>query len=119
MQGKIAARESVTQRLTHLPFKHLAKVLVRKVQEDDITGLGAEIAYNLVFAIPAFLLFLVTLAAVVNQFTGIPVAANLIALINKRAPVETRPLFNELVQGVIGRVNGLAVSIGALTTIIL
>ena len=119
MQGKIAARESVTQRLTHLPFKHLAKVLVRKVQEDDITGLGAEIAYNAVFAIPAFLLFLVTLAAVVNQFTGVPLNETLLALIDQHAPIESRPLLTEVVQGVIGRVNGLAVSIGALTTIIL
>ena len=119
MQGKIAARESVTQRLTHLPFKHLAKVLVRKVQEDDITGLGAEIAYNAVFAIPAFLLFLVTLAAVVNQFTGVPLNETLLALIDQHAPIEARPLLTEVVQGVIGRVNGLAVSIGALTTIIL
>ncbi len=72
MQGKPISRESLVQRLAHLPFKHLAKVLVQKVREDDLTGLGAEIAYNAVFAIPAFLLFLVTLAAVVNQFTGVP-----------------------------------------------
>ena len=119
MQGKIAARESVTQRLAHLPFKHLAKVLVRKVQEDELTGLGAEIAYNAVFAIPAFLLFLVTLAAMVNQFTGVPLNETLLALIDQHAPIETRPLLTEVVQGVIGRVNGLAVSIGAITTIIL
>jgi membrane protein len=114
MQGKIAARESVTQRLPHL-----AKVLVRKVQEDDLTGLGAEIAYNAVFAIPAFLLFLVTLAAMVNQFTGVPLNETLLALIDQHAPIEARPLLTEVVQGVIGRVNGLAVSIGALTTIVL
>ena len=119
MQGKTASRESVAQRLAHLPFKHLAKVLVRKVQEDDLTGLGAEIAYSAVFAIPAFLLFLVTLAAMVNQFTGVPLNETLLALIDQHAPIETRPLLTEVVQGVIGRVNGLAVSIGALTTIIL
>jgi membrane protein len=114
MQGKIAARESLIQRLPQL-----AKVLFTKVQEDDLTGLGAEIAYSAVFAIPAFLLFLVTLAAVVNQFTGVPLTETLLALIDQHAPIETRPLLTELVQGVIGRVNGLAVSIGAFVTIIL
>jgi membrane protein len=114
MQGKIAARESVIQRLPHL-----AKVLFTKVQEDELTGLGAEIAYNAVFAIPAFLLFLVTLAAMVNQFTGVPLTETLLALIDQRAPADLSLLLTELVQGVIGRVNGLAVSIGALTTIVL
>jgi membrane protein len=114
MQGKIAARESLVQRLPHL-----AKVLFTTVREDDITGLGAEIAYNAVFAIPAFLLFLVTLAAMVNQFTGVPLTETLLALIDQRAPANLSPLLTELVQGVIGRVNGLAVSIGAVTTIVL
>src|SRR5919202_2669115 len=114
MQEKTAARESVAQQLPHL-----AKVLFKKVQEDELTGLGAEIAYNAVFAIPAFLLFLVTLAAMVNQFTGVPLNETLLALIDQHAPADLRPLLTELVQGVIGRVNGLAVSIGAITTIIL
>jgi membrane protein len=114
MQGKIAARESLVQRLPHL-----AKVLFTTVREDDITGLGAEIAYNAVFAIPAFLLFLVTLAAMVNQFTGVPLTETLLVLIDQRAPANLSPLLTELVQGVIGRVNGLAVSIGAVTTIVL
>ena len=114
MQGKIVARESLVQRLPHL-----AKVLFTTVREDDITGLGAEIAYNAVFAIPAFLLFLVTLAAMVNQFTGVPLTETLLALIDQRAPANLSPLLTELVQGVIGRVNGLAVSIGAVTTIVL
>src|SRR5215212_8080552 len=114
MQGKIAARESLVQRLPYL-----AKVLFTTAREDDITGLGAEIAYNAVFAIPAFLLFLVTLAAMVNQFTGVPLTETLLALIDQRAPANLSPLLTELVQGVIGRVNGLAVSIGAVTTIVL
>lgn len=114
MQGKTASRESLAQRLPHL-----ANVLFTKVREDDITGLGAEIAYNAVFAIPAFLLFLVTLAAMVNQFTGVPLNETLLALIDQRAPADLRPLLTGLVQGVLQRVNGLAVSIGAITTIIL
>lgn len=68
-----------------------------KVREDDITGLGAEIAYSAIFAIPAFLLFLVMLAAVVNQFTGIPVAESLQTIIAERAPADLRPLLDELV----------------------
>ncbi len=119
MGATAAPREHGLKRLRQLPARHLAARLFKKIQEDDITGLGAEIAYNAIFAIPAFLLFLVTLAAVVNQFTGVPVAGSLQAIIAERAPAETRPLLDELVQGVIGRVSGLAVSIGAVTTILL
>lgn len=119
MGATATSQEHGIKKLLHLPSRQLARRLFHKVQDDDITGLGAEIAYNLVFAIPAFLLFLVTLAAVVNQFTGVPVADNLIALINQQAPTETRPLLNELAQGVLQRVNGLAVSISALVTIVL
>ncbi len=119
MDATAAPREHGAKQLLHLPARHLAGTLFKKIREDDITGLGAEIAYNAIFAIPAFLLFLVTLAAVVNQYTGVPVNDSLQALIAERAPAETRPLLDGLVQGVIGRVNGLAVSIGALTTIVL
>jgi membrane protein len=119
MGATAAPREHGIKRLLHLPPRHLVGTLFKKIQEDDITGLGAEIAYNAIFAIPAFLLFLVTLAAVVNQFTGVPVAGSLQTIIAERAPADTRPLLEELVQGVIGRVSGLAVSIGAITTIVL
>ncbi len=119
MGATAAPREHGIKRLLHLPPRHLVGTLFKKIQEDDITGLGAEIAYNAIFAIPAFLLFLVTLAAVVNQFTGVPINDSLLAIINQRAPADLRPLLNELVQGVIGRVSGLAVSIGAITTIVL
>ncbi len=119
MGATAAPREHGLKRLRQLPARHLAVRIFKKIQEDDITGLGAEIAYNAIFAIPAFLLFLVTLAAVVNQFTGVPVAGSLQTIIAERAPADTRPLLEELVQGVIGRVSGLAVSIGAVATILL
>ncbi len=119
MGATAAPREHGIKRLRQLPARHLALRLFKKFQDDDTTGLGAEIAYNLIFAIPAFLLFMVTLAAVVNKFIGVPVADSLIALIDQRAPTETRPLLDALVQGVLQQVNGLAVSIGAFVTIIL
>lgn len=119
MDATAAPREHGLKGLLQIPARHLASALFKKVREDDITGIGAEIAYNAIFAIPAFLLFLVTLAAVVNQLIGVPVADSLQAIIAERAPAGIRPLLEELVQGVIGQVNGLAVSIGALTTIIL
>lgn len=118
MDATMAPQEHGINRLPRIPARHLAGTLFKKVREDDITGIGAEIAYNAIFAIPAFLLFLVTLAAVVDQLVGVPVADSLQALIAERAPAETRPLLAVLVQGVIGQVNGLAVSIGALTTIV-
>lgn len=119
MDATAAPREHGVRRLLHLPARHFAGALFKKIREDDISGLGAEIAYNAIFAIPAFLLFLVTLAAVVNQFTGVPVAGSLQTIIAERAPADTRPLLDGLVQGVIGRVNGLAVSTGAIVTIVL
>ena len=97
---------------------HLVREIVTSSLSDDILGLGAEFAYNAIFAIPAFLIFLVALAAVANQVTGIPVADDLRHLINEGAPKGTRVLLDRLVRDAI-EINARAASLGAVISIIL
>jgi membrane protein len=70
--------------------------------------LAAEIAYHALFAIPPMIIFLVALAAVVNNFTTIPVADNLITIIEDRAPAEMQELLVTLVQNAVDQVSGAA-----------
>src|SRR5919202_5523840 len=73
----------IAQWFKQMTIVHLVREIVTTSLSDDILGLAAEFAYNAIFAIPAFLIFLVALAAVANQVTGIPVADDLRHLINE------------------------------------
>jgi membrane protein len=96
------------------PVKDIAKETFREFTDDDVPGMAAEIAYHAVFAIPPFIVFLVALAAVVNNFTTIPVAENLITVIEERAPADMQEMLTTLVQNAVDQVGGAA-SIGLLT----
>src|SRR3954447_24408606 len=78
-------------------YKVVAKQTLNDIKGDDVPGLAAEIAYHAIFAIPPLIIFMVTVAAMVNQFTGVPVAERLYDFINRSAPGDTRVLLNSLV----------------------
>lgn len=97
------------------PVKEIAKETFNEFKDDDVPGLAAEIAYHAVFAIPPMLIFLIALAAVINNFTNIPVADNLTTIIEDRAPEGVQEMLLTLVSNAVDRVNGAA-AIGLLST---
>jgi len=99
-------------------IKTLGKELYREVKEDKVTTLAAAFAYHTVFAIPALLILIVTVAAMVNQATDVQVAENLRDLIQDRAPADTRELLNGMVDNAIAEAGG-GVSLGLLVTALL
>jgi membrane protein len=110
-----AAREGAAEQAGERPpVKEIAKETVREFSDDDVPGMAAEIAYHAVFAIPPFIVFLVAIAAVINNFTAIPVADNLIGIIEDRAPAEMQEMLVTLVQNAVDQVGGAA-SLGLLS----
>lgn len=97
------------------PVKELAKETLNEFKDDDVPGLAAEIAYHAVFAIPPMLIFLIAIAAALNNFTDIPVADNLVTVIEERAPEAVQEMLLTLVNNAIDQVSGAA-AIGLMST---
>jgi membrane protein len=111
-----AAREGAAEQAGERPpVKDIAKETMREFSDDDVPGMAAEIAYHAVFAMPPFLIFLVAIAAVINNFTNIPVADNLITLIQDHAPADMQEMLITLVQNAVDQVGGAA-SLGLLSS---
>ncbi len=117
MTARASAAGGIAQWLKRMTVVRLVREIVKRSLSDDIPGLAAEFAYNAIFAIPAFLIFLVALAAVANQVTGIPIADQLRHLINQGAPEGTKALLDQLVGDAI-EINAGAASLGAVIAII-
>lgn len=90
----------------------IAKDLVKEITDDDVTGLAAEVAYHAIFSIPALIVVLITLAAVIDNTANVELAERLQDMITENAPDSTQPILSELVDNAIDRVGGGAASIG-------
>lgn len=99
--------------------KEFGKRFMTEFKSDDLTGMAAETAYHLVFAIPPILILLVTVAAMLNTFTNIPVVENLRSTVDQRAPADLKAVFDSTIDSAINKANGGAVSIGAAVTLII
>lgn len=97
----------------------IAVALFHRFQRDNTTGLAAQVAYNLIFSIPPFLVFLIAIAALVDRFTGAPVSESLRTAITNHAPANTKPLLDAVVKNAVAQVGGKAATIGAIVTIVL
>lgn len=117
MTARVPTGGGIAQWFKQMTIVRVVREIVKRSLSDDILGLAAEFAYNAIFAIPAFLIFLVALAAVANQVTGIPIADQLRHLINQGAPEGTKALLDQLVGDAI-EINAGAASLGAVIAII-
>ncbi len=117
MTARAPTRGGIARWFKQMTVVRLVREIVKRSLSDDIPGLAAEFAYNAIFAIPAFLIFLVALAAVANQVTGVPIADQLRHLINQAAPEGTKALLDQLVGDAI-EINASAASLGAVIAII-
>lgn len=95
------------------------KEVVAQVIEDDVPGLAAEISYHVVFSLAPLLIFIISLAAIVDHYTGVDVSGELVQLINEHAPsAEAESVLNQLVENAITESSGGLASVGALTSLL-
>jgi membrane protein len=91
----------------------------REFKEDDLTGMAAEIAYHLLFAIPPLIILVVMVTAMLNQFTHLDVVSTFHRLVNQHAPGDLKPVLNSVVNNALGKISGGAATFGALFTAVL
>ena len=97
----------------------IGKTVVREFGRDDMSTIAAGIAYHTLFAIPPLLVFVVAMAAAVNQFSSVPVADTLRDSIRDSAPQQSQQLLIDMVDGALEQVSGGAATIGGLFAIAL
>lgn len=95
--------------------KETAKEVVKEFQSDDATGLAAEVAYHLIFSLAPLLIFTISMAAIVDTFTGVDVAGQLQDLIAENAPGDAQAILNDLVESAIAQTSGGFASFGAIS----
>ncbi|MFL5758861.1 MAG: YihY/virulence factor BrkB family protein [Thermomicrobiales bacterium] len=93
--------------------KDFGKELYAEIKGDKVTTLAAAFAYYTVFAIPALIILSVTVAALLNDATNVPVVEHLRTFIQDRAPANTKDLLNSIVNNAIAKV-GNGASVGAI-----
>lgn len=100
--------------------KDTAKAVLKEFSGDDVTGMAAEIAYHLVFALPPLIIFTITMAAVVDAFSGVNVSGELKSMISERAPSDAaEEILTGMVDSAISGVSGGIASFGAVLSAVL
>lgn len=94
------------------PIIATVRALFKGFKKDDVPGLAAEIAYHAIFAIPALILVVVLIAALVEQATSVDVVERLRTAVNDSAPQDTRDILNSLIDNAIANVSGGLASLG-------
>ncbi len=97
----------------------IAKELVSEITDDDVPGLAAEVAYHAIFSIPALIVVLITLAAVIDNFAEVDLADRLQTMITDNAPESLEEMLSEMVSSTIEQVGGGAASIGLATALLI
>ncbi len=111
--------DNVSDGISKVNHKDTAKEVFRQFGEDDVPGLAAEIAYHFVFALAPLLIFIISLAAILDNYTGIDVSGQLEELITENAPSpEVEEVLNTLVDTAVTQAGGGVASIGAITSLL-
>jgi membrane protein len=96
-----------------------ARVLVAEWNRIDAQALASQVAYSLIFAVPSLFLFLMSIAAVVDRKTGIPVGAWLQDTIESYAPDEIKELLDAVVNDAVVHVGGGLAGASAILAILI
>jgi membrane protein len=112
------ALRELREDMGRLPARVLARKTWDKIAQDDVLLFATTFAYFWLFAIPALLILIVMLAALLNQATTVPVVENLRDMIHDQAPIATRQLLLDQVDAAVIRVGSNAASLGAIVTAI-
>lgn len=97
-----------------------AKEVMAEFSEDDVPGMAAEIAYHLVFALAPLLIFIISLAVIVDTYTGFDISGELQELITERAPSpEVEEVLSQLVDNAVTEAGGGVASFGAISSLLI
>lgn len=94
------------------PITTLAKETFKEFKRDDVPEISAAVAYHTIFAIPPMLVFIISVAALINRVTSVPVAERLIDIIKDRAPADIQPILLDIIDKAISNVSGGAAITG-------
>jgi membrane protein len=86
VKGRDRVESSAGERSGRMRVVDIARETFKEFSSDDVPGMAASVAYHAIFALPPMLVVIVSLAAIVNQFTSVPVADNLTETIERSAP---------------------------------
>jgi membrane protein len=112
-ESTMARRPATMDWRSRNAIKDFGKELYGEIKGDKVTTLAAAFAYYTVFAIPALIILSVTIAALLNDATNVPVVEHLRTFIQDRAPANTKDLLNSIVDNAIAKV-GNGASFGAI-----
>lgn len=107
------AREAEQERP---PVTAIGKKVGKEFLDDDVPGLAAEIAYHLLFSIPAIVMLLIFLAALINDVSGVDVVSRLKEMVEDYAPADTQEILISLIDNAIAQMSGGLASFGVLIT---
>lgn len=96
------------------PIMELAKETFKEFKDDEVTQMSAAVAYHTVFAIPPLLVFIISMAALLNKVTSLPIAERLTTFIDERAPAELEPVLTTIVNNAISQSSSGAAITGIL-----
>lgn len=96
----------------------LGKRLIDQFRDDDLTGMAAEVAYHLIFAIPPLIILIVVTAALLNHFGHVDVVSSLQGVVDRHAPGDLKDPLDSVIKNAVGKIGGGAASLGALATIV-
>ncbi len=95
----------------------IGKTLGKEITTDDVPGLAAEVAYHGIFAIPALIIVLFSIAAMIEAYSSVKLADRLTDAI-ANAPEETQDILNSLVDNAVGQVNSGLMSFALMIAVI-
>ena len=90
----------------------VARDLAKEVTDDDVPGLAAEVAYHAIFSIPALIVVLLALAAIIDASADVDLSERLQETITDSAPESMQDILSELVNSAITQVDSGAASTG-------
>ncbi|CAN5684155.1 YihY/virulence factor BrkB family protein [soil metagenome] len=94
------------------------KEVVGEITGDDVPGLAAEVAYHAIFSIPALLVVLISLAAIIDNTANVEISERLREMITDSAPSSTQEILTSLVDNAVDRADGGAASIGLVSALL-
>lgn len=103
--------------LRQVPVRRLARTTIARARHNDLPGAAAEVAYHALFAIPAVIVVLTALAALINRFTSVPVVEALRDVIYQSAPSEVRVTLLTFVENGVNQVDSGIASFSVLSAL--
>ena len=112
--------DDVTGTIPEVANVETAKEVMRQFGEDDVPGVAAEISYHLVFALAPLLIFVISIAAILDNYAGVDVSGQLEELILEHAPGEdVQSVLTTLVENAVSEASGGIASVGAVAALLI